>query len=191
MKKIPRPEEHSAELAELDKRQGQLIQRQTEIRGEKAAIHAKAATPPQEHKDRVAALVAGISYEPPADDRDAIARLVREERDIKDALDVIAGQKNELTRQASVAIVKSFRPEYQEIAREFYSALCLAAAAHWKLGTLRADFMRSGVDPTGLTDFGRDFFGSPTDRNNDLAIDLRKAARAGFIKESQIPVGYR
>ncbi|MCJ7995894.1 hypothetical protein J5N58_08160 [Rhizobium cremeum] len=191
MKNIPRPEEHSAELAAVEKRQTELIKRQAANRQELAAIHAKAATPPQEHKDRVAALVAGISYEPPADDRDAIARLVREERDIKDALDEIALKKNELTRQASAAIVKSFRPEYEAIATEFYSALCLAAAAHWKLGALRRDFMRAGVDPTGLTDFGRDFFGAPSDRNNDLAIDLRKAARNGLIKESQVPVGYR
>lgn len=191
MRKIPTLEEHSAELRALVERQTQLIKRQETIRQEQATIHAKAAVAPEEKRDRVAALIAGITYEPPADDRDSIARLVREDRDIKDALDELAIKKNELTRKASREISDLFRPEYEAIVTEFYSALCAAAAAHWKLGALRSDLNRAGVEPLGLGDVGRDFFGSANDRNNDLAIDLRKAARNGRIKESQIPAGYR
>lgn len=191
MRNIPSPEEHSAELRALVVRQTELIKRQEAIRQEQAAIHAKAAVAPEEKKDRVAALIAGITYEPPADDRDAIARLVREDRDIKDALDELALKKGDLTRKASREISQMFRVEYDTIVTEFYSALCAAASAQWKIGALRSELNRAGVEPSGLVDVGRDFFGSANDRNNDLAIDLRKAARSGVIKENQIPVRYR
>lgn len=191
MKKIPHPEEHSAELAALTERQTELIRRQADIRQEQGAIHARAQLLPSERKDRVAALVAGISYQAPESDRDALAQLAREDRDIKDALDELAARKNELMRRVSHEISQLFRPEYKAIVAEFYGALSLAAAAHWKLGELRTQLTRAGLDPAGLTDVGRDFFGSATDRNNDLAIDLRKAARIGYIKQSQIPAGYR
>lgn len=191
MRNIPRPEEHSAELAAVIERQGRLVERQTAIHQEQAAIHAKAELLPTQTKDRVAALVAGISYQPPADDREALASLAREDRDIKEALDELAQKRSELLRHVSREISQKFRPEYEAQASDFYDALCLAAEAHWKFGALKTSLTRAGVEPLGLADFGRDFFGSPTDRNNDVALELRKAARAGFIKESQIPAGYR
>lgn len=189
--KISTPEEHSLELRALLERQAALIRRQSDIARERAEIHAKVSVPPTDRHDRIAAMAAGIEYQPPPDDRAKLSALVDEDRDVKEALDVLAERKAELTRQVSREISAAIKPEYQKLASEFYSALCEVAAIHCRLGELRTAFARAGVEPFGITDFGRDYFGSGADRNNDLAIDLRKAAREGLIKASQIPGGYR
>lgn len=187
--KIPRPEEESPELAKLLSRQEALIKRLTEISEQARAVHttASAQQPIDVRKERLAALVEGVAYEPPASAQNQLAALAAERQDVDDAIRELSGPIMLERQKASRAIALSFSDHHRQVATEFFSALLAASKAHARMGEFHRDLRRSGVEPGPLVDYGRELFGAPLDRTNDAWIALRKAARDGFLKPSDIP----
>jgi hypothetical protein len=190
---IPRPEDESAELSRLITRQAELTARLLAISEEQRAIHAEASaqTPPDPRKDRIAAVIEGASYQAPFSHQMQMAALADERRDVREAVDELSVAVRAERDKASRAIVERYVEMYREICAEFYKAILSTANAHTKLGELRRQFRRSGIDPVALVDVGRDFFGTPLDRANDGWIALRRAARDGLIKATDIPQEFR
>lgn len=189
MKHIPSAESVSAELAALVARRDALNARLLEIAAEQRALHASLASAQElpAHEYRVSALVAGAAFEPKPEHRDKLASLSAEKRDIDEALHRLAATIVEERRRASRIIVDQFAGDYRALAREYFLALAATAAVHVRIGQLRRDFERAGIEPTGLRDVGRDLLGAPLDKSSNVAIDLRRAVRDGHLKTSEIP----
>lgn len=190
---IPRPEDESAELARLLGRQAELNARLTAINEEQRAVHAEASSQlsPDPRKDRIAAMIEGSAYQAPASYQDKMSALADERRDVDEAARALSAPIRAEHEKVARAISSRFAGVHREICIEFYEALLSAANAHTKLGELRRQFRRAGIEPNGLVDVGRDFFGTPLDRANDAWIALRRAARDGFIKTADIPKEFR
>lgn len=175
----------------------ELMAKAAALDTEIAALHAQAGTVSVEvstgivtgtgHGDRVAALLAGVDYQPPANIRDQIADKAAERRAIDEALRGLAGNIAVECQKASRLVVGQFDAETKDMAREFFKHIASAAAIHAKFGELRRQFHRAGVDPAGMHNFGGDVFGEPGHRNGDVGIAMRAASRRGYLKESEIP----
>ncbi|MFB2553708.1 hypothetical protein [Ensifer soli] len=190
---VQRPEDVSAELVRLLAQQANLNARLAAIDAEKARLHAEltAKMPIDRRKDRVAAMLDGLTYEAPPDHQRQIAALADERRDIGDAQHELAVRIRDERERAGRAIRKGLEGDYRAILVEFYAALLAAAKAQNRIGELQQSLRIAGVDVGNFGDPGQAFFGAAAYRNNDAWIELRRAADAGLVKKADIPEGYR
>ncbi|MBO3760030.1 hypothetical protein [Ciceribacter sp. L1K22] len=194
MKKVPLPGDASAAFAALEKRQADLMAQRERKRRELSETHQKIAESGPvtvQREDRIRALLQGVTAEPPADLRDTVSALAREVYDLDSAIEHIASDIRIERLKVSADVAADFKPEYSSMAREFFGHLAKAAEAHNKLGELHREFLRAGLEPAGLSDFGRDLFGSPMQRNSDVGISLRHAVRDGLLDKKDLPEVFR
>lgn len=182
---IPSLESVSPEYAVLSKRYADLNARLLELDAESRDIHRAIAAEQlrNDRGDRIAALAAGLAYQPPLSVRDRRAAIEAERRDISDAIHLLASELAEARRKASRIVVEQFAGEHRRLAREFFGHLAAAVDVHAKVGATRQAFVRAGVDPAGFTDFAAELFGSPSDRSSDVAMLFSDAKRRGLINE--------
>jgi len=140
--------------------------------------------------DRVAALVAGVTYETPAPVLEQLGNIERKKRLLHAALSEIATKLRADHFSASRLVAAEFFPDQMALAREFYMHLVRAIEVHSKLGHLRQRLERSGVDSSSLHDFGREIFGAPNRSDDHAGYALRDGVKRGYITAQACPPNY-
>lgn len=140
--------------------------------------------------DRVAALVAGVTYVTPAPVQERLGNIERKKRLIQAALSEIAGRLRGEHSSASRLVAAEFSPDQAALAREFYGHLVKAIEVHSKFGHLKQRLERAGIDSGSLHDFGREILGSPSNSTDHAAYALRDGVKRGYVAAADCPVGY-
>ncbi|MCF6113874.1 hypothetical protein [Mesorhizobium muleiense] len=191
-KPIPTLESVSESYRKLTERRDALIAEDHLLDAETAAIKLELAeqTRTSLKEDRVAALVAGVTYEEPAPVTERLGNISRKKALIHAALSDIAGKLVGEHIVASRLIVAEFLPEQRELAAQFYQHLAAAVGVHSQLGKLRDRLESAGLDSGSLHDFGRELLGSPNRRNDHAGYGFRDGVKRGYIDKTAVPQGY-
>jgi hypothetical protein len=189
MKPIPTLESVSTEYVRLTGLHNKLMARGTEIESEIAKLHAEMGREavPNQQSTRVASLLSGIDFTPPAPVREQLASLSNEQTAVNTALRELAGQIGLERERASRVVVEQFKAEHTELASRFFKAIAEAATIHAEFEDTRIALQRAGVQSTSFIDFGADIFEKAGYRNSDVGIVLRAAVRSGYLKQSELP----
>lgn len=191
-KPIPTLESVSESYRKLLERRDALVAEDHALDAETATIKLELAEQNRASlkDDRVAALVAGVTYEEPAPVRERLGNISRKKDLIHAALSEIAGKLVGEHMAASRLIVAEFLPEQGELAAEFYRHLTAAVGVHSKLGKLRDRLEKAGLNSGGLHDFGREILGSPNRRDDHAGYAFRDGLKRGYIEKTAVPQGY-
>jgi uncharacterized coiled-coil DUF342 family protein len=189
-KTIPRLEDISAEYRRLTARRNELSARLVELENESRSVHRQIAEDQgrDAHRDRISSLIDGATYVPPASVREKMSSIAQERRDLNDAIHEITNLITVEHDKASREACSQFAAEHREMAAEFFDHIAAAAVIHAAYGKLRLSLERTGINAASLNDFGRELFGQPGDRNDDVGYFLRDGVRRGYL--AKMPVEF-
>jgi hypothetical protein len=145
--------------------------------------------------DKVAALLGDEPVPADPSKQSARARLTEiaaETETARKALDVVRSRIAAARTAASAKVVEAVRPEYGRRVQVLGQALVAAYVAHSELLELTDQLNAADVAWSGLTPLqATRLLGDRRDNYSQLAIWLREAASAGYLKPADIPTEIR
>lgn len=186
---IPAPEQAHPPYADVLARKATLDAAIAQMRVEAAGLRQRLLQhgDAEARADRVAAIAAGTPYEDPAPLRDRLDALLRDLRDAEDALTLVLDRMGRESQAASRIVSAMYAEEHKAMLGRLWRSVAEGTKARLEIDELHRDLRRAGVEPTGIKAAGDAIFDEPMTRASNAATELRKAARDGIIRPSDIP----